>query len=151
MTAVELQFADVLAGLAVWRRKPQRQRLVDHLPACRLARADQRRLARLRHASSELLERHAGLRTGNAHHRNRSRRPTRGQRKYGGTIGHGAGLASVEVGASRDAGYLLRCVHGTAAVNAAVNAIADRITGPARPGPQSSRRRDQSLSPTAPG
>ena len=43
MAAMELQLRHVLAGLAARRRKPERQRLVDHLTALRLAHARQRR------------------------------------------------------------------------------------------------------------
>ena len=46
MAAVKLQFRNVLASLAVRRRKPESERLVDHLAAFRIAHAHQRRLAR---------------------------------------------------------------------------------------------------------
>ncbi len=92
VAAVQLQFGDILAGLAVRRRKPQRQRLVDHVavrpdrapapaPPC-AARARARSACRAR----------PGLRTGQAHHRNRRRRPAGGKREDGGAVGSHVGL-----------------------------------------------------------
>ena len=58
------------------------------LAARRIAHARQRRLARLRHAADQLLKRNTRARPGDAHHRNRRRRPAGGQREDGGTIRH---------------------------------------------------------------
>ena len=74
--AVQLQLGHVLAGLAVRPGKPQRQRFVDRLAGGGIAHAGQPGLARLRHAAGEGLQRIAGARSGNPHHRDRGRRPT---------------------------------------------------------------------------
>ena len=77
LAAVKLQLGDVLAGLAVRRRKPQRQRFVDDFAARRIAHPRQRRLARLGQAPDQFFKRNAGARPGHAHHGNRRRRPAR--------------------------------------------------------------------------
>ena len=75
--AVQLQLGDVLAGLAMRRGKPQRQRLVDDLAVGGIADARERRLARGGDLAGQGFERLAGARPGNAHDRNR-RRPAAG-------------------------------------------------------------------------
>ena len=77
LAAMKLQLGHVLAGLAVRRRKPQRQRLVDDLAARRIAHARQRRLARLGQAPDQFPKRNARARPRDAHHGNRRRRPAR--------------------------------------------------------------------------
>ena len=54
--AVQLQLGDVLAGLAVGPRKPERQAFVDDLAGRRIAHARERRPARLRHAADQRLQ-----------------------------------------------------------------------------------------------
>ena len=90
MAAVQLQLGHVLAGLAVRAGKPKRQRLVDHLPARRIAHPRERRVARRRHTADEPLQRPARLRTANAHHRDRRRRPA-GRERENGVVGSHAG------------------------------------------------------------
>ena len=63
MPAVQLQLRDILAGLAVRRGEPQRQRLIDPLARRRMPHPHQRRLARLRHAANKLSQRDACVRT----------------------------------------------------------------------------------------
>src|SRR5215471_17780051 len=94
---MQLQFRDVFAGLALRRRKPQRQRLIDRFAALRVAHAHQRHFARVRNTAGQSLKCSARLRTRNANDGNCRRRPARGQCKNGGTIDHAAGLPSIEV------------------------------------------------------
>ena len=68
--AVQLQLGHVLAGLAVRRRKPQRQRLVDDVVLCGIADAGERRLARGGDLAAQRFQRRARARPGNAHDRN---------------------------------------------------------------------------------
>ena len=84
--AVQLQFGDVLAGLAARSGKPQRQRLVDRLTIGRIAHARQRCLARLRQAADQLFQRDARLRPRHAHHGNRGRRPAGRQSENGRAV-----------------------------------------------------------------
>src|SRR5205085_7996308 len=53
LTAMQLQLRDVLAGLAVRRGEPQRERLVDRLTARRIVHARERHFAWLRHATDQ--------------------------------------------------------------------------------------------------
>src|SRR5215471_256031 len=94
---MQLQFRDVFAGLALRRRKPQRQRLIDRFAVLRVAHARQRHFARVRNTAGQSLKCSARLRTRNANDGNCRRRPARGQGKNGGTIDHAAGLPSIEV------------------------------------------------------
>ena len=103
--AVQLQLGDVFAGLAVRAGKPQRQRLVDHFAAVRIAHAGEGGLARLRQLSGQRLQCVAGARTGHADHRNRRRRAARGEGEDGiaGEGGHRAhGSAGGNVGSRPD-------------------------------------------------
>ena len=81
--AVELKLGHVLAGLAARPGKPQHQRLVDRLAGGGVAHVGQRRLARLRHAADQRLERGAGARAGYPDHGDRGRRPAGGEGEDG--------------------------------------------------------------------
>src|SRR5262249_47570076 len=66
--AMKLQLRDILAGLAMRRRKPQRQRFVDDFAGRRSAHPRQPRLARFGHAPDQRLKRGAGSRPADPHH-----------------------------------------------------------------------------------
>jgi hypothetical protein len=86
---MQLQLGHVLAGLAPRSGKPQRQRLVDHLSALRIAHARKRSLARLGNFPGERLQRIAGARAGEAHHGDRRRRAAGGEGEDGiASLGH---------------------------------------------------------------
>jgi len=67
--AMHLQLGDVLAGLTVRRREPERQPFVDELVGPRIAHARERRQPRLRHAADHPGERIARARARDAHDR----------------------------------------------------------------------------------
>ena len=96
--AVQLELGCVLAGLAVGAGKPERQRLVDHLPGRRIAHAREPRLARLWNLDAEGLQRVAGARAGNAHDGDGRRQAAGGEGVDGG-----AGKLS-DIAAHRSAG-----------------------------------------------
>ena len=73
--AMNLQLDDVLAGLAVWAGKPQRQAFVDQIAGRRIAHPRQRGPPRRRHTADQRLERRARTRSRNANDRDRRRRP----------------------------------------------------------------------------
>ena len=88
VAAVKLQLRHIFAGLAVRRRKPQRQRLIDRLAASPdRARAPAPPSAAPARGRSAFPARRA-RRTGNAHHGNRRRRPAGGESENGGAIRH---------------------------------------------------------------
>ena len=85
--AVDLQLGDVLAGLALRRREPERQAFVDDLAGGRIAHPRQRRPPRLRHAADHALERDTRPRARDADHRDRRRRPAGGEGEDGVALG----------------------------------------------------------------
>jgi hypothetical protein len=80
---MHMQLGDVLARHASRRGKPQSQRVVDDLAAVRLAHAHKHSFARLRQLANQGFERGPRLRTRYPQHRDRRRRPARGESKDG--------------------------------------------------------------------
>lgn len=81
-SAVQLKLGDIFAGLAMGRRKPQHQRLIDEL-AIVAADLCQRGLACIRDLAREGLERVTRASAAHAHNRDRRRRTTGRQRENG--------------------------------------------------------------------
>ena len=80
---VQLQFGDILAGLAVRAGKPQRQRLVDRLVCLRVAQASELGGAGRGDFAGKDFQRRAGARPGNADDGNRRRRTAGGEGEDG--------------------------------------------------------------------
>src|SRR6185437_5586784 len=90
--AVQLQLGDVLAGLALRRGKPQRQRLIDKVARCGIADAAERGHARGGDLTGQRAQRRASARPGNADDSDGRGRAAGGESEDGGALGHrGAG------------------------------------------------------------